>query len=63
MPLLVFEKFGQAKTLPARSTMTMKWRRYNALPLALTALTEGVTPASKKVTATDVTGNLYQYGR
>jgi N4-gp56 family major capsid protein len=61
-PYLVLEKFGQAKTLPARKTSVMKFRRYNALTMALTALTEGVTPPSKKLTYTDVTATLYQYG-
>jgi N4-gp56 family major capsid protein len=62
MPYLCLEKFGQAKSLPANNTQTMKFRRYNALALATTALTEGVTPAGKKMTATDVTGYIYQYG-
>ena len=62
LPLLVLEKFMQAKTLPMRKTKSMTWRRYNALALATTPLTEGVTPSSKKLTATDVTATLYQYG-
>jgi N4-gp56 family major capsid protein len=62
MPFLCLEKFGQSKSLPGGKTMTMKFRRYNALALATTPLAEGVTPAGKKITATDVTGNLYQYG-
>jgi N4-gp56 family major capsid protein len=62
MPYLCIEKFGQAKELPGNSTNTMKFRRYNALPLALVALTEGVTPPSKKLTKTDITAVLYQYG-
>lgn len=62
MPYLCLEKFGQAKSLPANNTQTMKFRRYNALALATTPLTEGVTPSGKKMTATDVTGYIYQYG-
>ena len=62
MPYLCLEKFGQSKALPANKTQSMKWRRYNSLDLATTPLTEGVTPAGKKLTATDITGNLYQYG-
>lgn len=62
LPLLVLEKFMQAKTLPANNTKSMSWRRYNALALATTALTEGVTPTSKKITKTDVTCTLEQYG-
>lgn len=62
MPYLCLEKFGQAKTLPGKKTNSMTWRRYNSLALALTPLVEGVTPAGKKMTATDISTTLYQYG-
>jgi N4-gp56 family major capsid protein len=62
MPYLCLEKFGQAKSLPGNKTQTMTWRRYNSLALATTALTEGVTPAGKKLTATDLSTTLHQYG-
>jgi len=60
---MCLEKFGQAKTLPANKTQSIKWRRYNALGLRTTALTEGVTPVAEKMTATDVPITLYQYGK
>jgi N4-gp56 family major capsid protein len=41
----------------------MKWRRYNSLATTGTRLTEGVTPAGKKLTTTDITAQLYQDGR
>jgi N4-gp56 family major capsid protein len=62
LPYLCLEKFGQSKSLPGNNSMTMKFRRYNSLAVATTPLTEGVTPASKRMTATDVTATLYQYG-
>jgi N4-gp56 family major capsid protein len=62
MPYLVLEKFGQSKSLPGNSTQSMKFRRYNALATTGTRLTEGVTPAGKKLTATDITAALYQDG-
>lgn len=62
LPLLVLEKFMQGKPLPARSTKSMSFRRYLALPLATTPLVEGVTPTSKKLTYTDVSVTLNQYG-
>lgn len=62
LPLLVFEKFMQTKPLPANNTTSMVFRRYNALPLATTPLVEGVTPTGKKLTKTDVTCTLKQYG-
>jgi N4-gp56 family major capsid protein len=62
LPYLCLEKFGQAKTLPANKTQSMKWRRYKSLAVATTALTEGVTPPSKKLTYEDISCTLYQYG-
>ena len=62
MPYLCLEKFGQSKSLPANKTQSMKFRRYNSLGLRTTPLTEGVTPASEKLTATDITATLSQYG-
>ena len=62
MPYLCLEKFGQAKSLPANKTQSMKFRRYNSLGLRTTPLTEGVTPSADKLTATDVAVTLYQYG-
>lgn len=62
MPYLVIEKFGQAKPLPANNSTTIKFRRYEALDTTPTQLQEGVTPTAKKLTATDVTETLKQYG-
>lgn len=62
MPYLCLEKFGQAKSLPGNKTQSIKFRRYNSLGLRITPLTEGVTPTSEKMTATDITATLYQYG-
>jgi N4-gp56 family major capsid protein len=62
MPYLCLEKFGQAKTLPAGKTSTMKWRKYTALPIQTSYLTEGVTPPSRKLTYTDISKTLYQMG-
>ena len=61
-PYLVLEKFGQAKPLPANNTKTMKFRRYEALPTTPKVLTEGVTPASTKLTHTDIEATLTQMG-
>lgn len=62
MPYLVLEKFGQAKELPMNKTQAMKFRRYEHLALATTPLVEGVTPSSLKLTFTDITAILRQYG-
>lgn len=62
LPLLVLEKFMQAVPLPKNNTLSVLFRRYESLGLALTALTEGVTPTSKKLTKTDVSVTLVQQG-
>lgn len=59
---MVLEKFGQTFVLPTKSTIVAKFRRYEALPLATTALQEGVSPAGTKPTITDVTATLSEYG-
>jgi len=60
-PLEVFGKFMRGQTLPANNTQSLKWRRYNKLPLVTVAATEGVTPTSNKLTATDVALTLSQF--
>ena len=61
-PLLLFALFGQFRPLPKKSSTVIKFRRYNALATAITPLTEGVTPAGKDLTVTDLTATLAQYG-
>ena len=61
-PYLVLQQFGQLRPIPANSSDTVKFRRYEALPLALTPLTEGVTPDGSPMTHTDVTATLSQFG-
>lgn len=62
VPVMVLEKFGQAKTLPERKSKVIKFRRYEALDATPKTLAEGVTPSASKLTATDVTATLNQYG-
>lgn len=59
---MILEKFGQTFVLPTKSTKTAIFRRYEALALATTALTESVTPSGTKPTITDVPVTLFQYG-
>lgn len=62
LPYLVLEKFGQGRPIPSNSSKTTKFRRYEALDPTPNILSEGVTPNAKKLTATDVTATLTQYG-
>ena len=59
---MVIERFMQAKPLPKHKTKTMKFRRYEALPRADAPLAEGIPPAGRKMTKTDVEATLEQYG-
>ena len=61
-PYVILEKFGQTTPLPSNSTKIMKFRRYNALDNSVKGLIEGVTPPASKVSVTDVTCTLVQYG-
>lgn len=59
---LVHEQFGQKRPIPAGSGKTIEFRRFSALPKALTPITEGVTPAGNKLSVTPVTATVEQYG-
>lgn len=61
-PYLVIQKFAQTKPLPSRSSKQQVFRRYEKFPRTPNALTEGVTPSSRQLTATDVAVTLVQYG-
>ena len=62
VPIVMIEKFGEVYVMPNKATKVAKFRRYEALSLATTPLVEGVTPSGKKLTVTDVTATLEQYG-
>ena len=62
IPYLVIERFGQAKPLPRKHSDTIKFRRYERFPYTPKPLTEGVTPAARKLTTTDIPAVLKQYG-
>lgn len=58
----VFYDAGQKKNLRKNDGNTIRWRRFNALTVSTTALTEGVTPASTALSQSEVTATLAQYG-
>lgn len=61
-PLLLLDRFGQARPLPKNVTRTMKFRGYQHLSNQPKALTEGVTPAASKPTYRDVECTINQFG-
>lgn len=61
-PELVHRQFGQKRPLPKNGGKTIEFRSFSSLPKATTALTEGVTPAGKSLTASNITATIAQYG-
>ncbi|MFQ2043042.1 N4-gp56 family major capsid protein [Aeromonas sp. s11] len=61
-PILVLQKFGDPKPQPKNKGQTVKFCRPVPFAPATTPLTEGVTPASKKMAYQDVTVGMSQYG-
>ena len=47
---------------PKHETNVRKYRRYHSLARAIAPLAEGVTPPGKRLTFTDITATLEQYG-
>lgn len=63
VPLFLHTKFAQVRDIPRNGgTNVIKFRRYGSLSAATTALTEGVTPAGKTLSITDITATVSQYG-
>lgn len=55
-------RFGQKRPIQTRNGNQIKFRRYSQLAAAVTALTEGVTPAGSTLAVTDIVSTLAQYG-
>ncbi len=61
-PNLVHDQFGQKRPIPKNGGKKIEFRKFASLPKALTALTEGVTPDGKKLTAENIEAEVSQYG-
>ena len=59
---LIHDQFGQKKPIPKNGGKKIEFRKFAALPKALTPLTEGVTPDGKKLSATAIEAEVSQYG-
>lgn len=59
---LVHEQFGQKRPIPKHGGKTVEFRKFSKLPKALTAITEGVTPAGNKLNVSAVSCTVDQYG-
>jgi len=61
-PYLVHTNFGQTRNIPVGNTGTIKFRKYNALAVNTTPLTEGETPAGTSASVSDITATALWYG-
>lgn len=61
-PHLVHALFGQVRNIPVGMSNTIKFRKYGALSVNTTALTEGLTPAGTNASVTDITAEAKWYG-
>ena len=59
---LVHDQFGQKRPIPANGGKTIEFRKFDNLPKATQALTEGVTPDGRSLKVTAVTAEVAQYG-
>lgn len=59
---LVHDQFAQKRPIPKNGGKTIEFRKYSPLAKATTPLTEGVTPDGKKLTVTNITATVEQYG-
>lgn len=61
-PNLIHDQFGQKRPIPANGGKKIEFRKFASLPKALTALTEGVTPAGNKLHVESIEAEVSQYG-
>ena len=61
-PELVHDQFGQKHPIPKNGGKIIEFRKYDALPKALTPLTEGVTPNGRKLSVSVINATVQQYG-
>lgn len=62
LAMLFHMKWAQKRPIPRNGGKTINFRQFQALSNALTALTEGVTPAGNSLTMTEITATISQYG-
>ncbi len=62
LPELVHMQFGQERPIGQGQGKTIEFRRFSALPVSTTPITEGVTPAGNSLNVTAITAAVNQYG-
>ena len=61
-PKLVHDQFGDKYPIPKNNGKTIEFRKYAALPKALTPLTEGVTPTGNSLSVSTKEATINQFG-
>ncbi len=61
-PELVHDQFAQRHPIPRNGGKTIQFRRFDQLPEATEALTEGVTPDGQSLSVSSVQATVRQYG-
>ena len=61
---LIYQQFGQKKSIPANSGKTVYFRRYTPFAVGTTSLelTEGTTPTGQTLVQTEISATVKQYG-
>ena len=59
---LVHDQFAQKRPIPKNGGKKIEFRQFASLPKALTALTEGVTPAGNRLSVSIIEAEVAQYG-
>lgn len=62
LPVLLHAQFGQQRPIGNSSGKTVEFRRFGALPVSTTPITEGVTPTGNSLTTTAITAAINQFG-
>lgn len=62
LPKLVYGRVAQRRPLKGRSGNTIVFRRFNALSLALTPIEEGVPPSGQRLSVSDISATIKQWG-
>jgi N4-gp56 family major capsid protein len=58
----IFYKFGLKTPLRENNGNSVSWRRFNALNLATTPLSEGSTPTASALSVSEITATVQEYG-
>ena len=61
-PNLQFAKYATKDTVARRQGLIVNWRRFSALPAAITPLSEGVTPTGQGLSTSAITATMQQFG-